>query len=317
MQFQDKDTISTCLMKIAQEMGKSTNETPNGLQSCLVAAGSSHRFQNVYHYLHEVYLILRNKDDAAGMAVHAIVALLLSKYWASADEEQEMIKAMLLQPLLTRPVWRVTLPSIATDTTSPRTPSQRVKLPLDLKKSNWNNCFYLQWEWLADVANIPRLSRATGPPGDLSIYVWQPYKERPVFDCFRLVVLHESNGRRKIVAVTSSPKLLERLKRDNILPGPVTSWQGDSTIQMGHLFERLYWTLRNDAVKYIDQMSDLIEDVVRQNMTPILKTTSTNVDAADNDGADQPIRAQNSAATTFSRVSISVRCQMWHKSSNT
>lgn len=175
-----------------------------------------------------------------------------------------MIKALLLKPRLERERWVVSLPSAAVcQTMSPFDPEKRIHPPLKLDCNNWERCFYLEWEWLHKIAGLPAQSNFSSSPGDGTIYVWEPYKERPQFDSLRLMALPvDHRGRRKVIATTSSVNLLERLKQNHVFPDGLTSWPDGSTAQMLQLFEKLYAMMRDDAVRYVTQAFEVIDDIV-------------------------------------------------------
>lgn len=305
LEFEQGASLRTCLHSLATELHKTeVDDQPDGVQMCVLAATDSSTFRSAFSFPYQIYLILRQRDDQAGNAIHAICALLLSRFWTADEQEQDIIKTLLLQPRLFCEPWRVALPS-----------RKKQKTPnLHPYGDDWEKLFRLHWEWPSNL-NIPNFSRYSKStprenaptqlrvseyaPGDMDIYVWQPYKTKPRFESLRLVVLPtDPHGHRKVVATTSSLSLLDCLNNRSVFEKAL---QADGhTAQLFRLFEGVYCTLRDDVEAYINQVYDSIEALVSLYLfVCVLRLTHELV----HERANKSVSSQDPDASTFAGVS--------------
>ncbi|KAK5122553.1 hypothetical protein LTR85_003816 [Meristemomyces frigidus] len=225
----------------------------HGLSLCAVVAAPETVWQ-LYPFFPKAWLTVLLKSEDAGRVVRLLMSRLLRRHWTPNDDDQAVIDNLMERPAIEPELWEATLSSshrqrrVLIPGMDNKITARSINGPLEA--TTW------QWQWSRDAPIYE---------GDLGVYVWEPYKQRPVSDFVQVKVLAASvnaPGRRRAVIVVNSTEVLNRVKETFLRRIQQPSPTSDGAVQVMRFVGALYECVQQDATYFLEHAVANIEQVV-------------------------------------------------------
>ena len=250
------DSISESFEKIYIELRLSKS----GLRLCALSI-EPFGGRSPYTILSSFSYWITGKQPEARRAIQTILLSLLIDTWAVDSREKAIISNAVLHRKMGI-LHPARYPASTHDTTVmyPLDPVTIIGLRYSLGFDDWHNTTLFQWHWLR-----------TAPPyrGDFDVYIHQPYSERPIPDCIRLVALRQvsssslnANDARKVVVVASSQQVLQRFWDSQFVPNSESIILHDIDSNLVRLIYKVCNLIWSDTLNFVRDVSKSIEDLV-------------------------------------------------------